>query len=58
MVKLESEDTDVERKLIHIRGGKRRKGRYAMLLDVALETIKRLDIYWEAVQTCDISRSC
>ena len=58
MVKLESEDTDVERKLIHIRGGKGRKGRYAMLLDVALETIKRLDIYWKAVQTCDISRSC
>lgn len=55
---MESEDTDVERKLIHIRGGKRRKGRYAMLLDVALETIKRLDIYWEAVQTCDISKSC
>ena len=58
MVKLESEDTDVERKLIHIRGGKGRKGRYAMLLDVALETIKRLDIYWKAVQTCDISKSC
>ena len=55
---MESEDTDVERKLIHIRGGKRRKGRYAMLLDVALETIKRLDIYWKAVQTCDISKSC
>jgi len=58
VVKLESEDTDVERKLIHIRGGKGRKGRYAMLLDVALETIKRLDIYWKAVQTCDISKSC
>ena len=58
MVKLKSEDTDAERKLIHIRGGKGRKGRYTMLLDVALETIKRLDIYWEAVQTCDISRSC
>ena len=55
---MKSEDTDAERKLIHIRGGKGRKGRYTMLLDVALETIKRLDIYWEAVQTCDISRSC
>jgi Site-specific recombinase XerD len=40
VIKLKIEDTDVERKLIHIRGGKGRKDRYTLLSDTAIETLK------------------
>ena len=39
VVKLKYEDIDTERKLIHIRGAKRRKDRYTILSDVAMEAI-------------------
>jgi len=47
VVKLKVEDIDDERKLIHIRGANRRKDRYTLLSDVALET---LDVYLKSHQ--------
>lgn len=41
VVKLRYEDIDAERKLIHLKSAKGRKDRYTMLLDVALETIRK-----------------
>jgi len=40
VVKIKPEDIDTERKLIHVKDAKGRKGRYTMLLDVALETTR------------------
>ena len=40
VVKLRTEDVDVRRKLIRIRGGKGRKDRYTILSDVALKTLR------------------
>jgi site-specific recombinase XerD len=40
VVGLRPEDLDLERRLIHIRGGKGRKDRYTLLSDVALAAIK------------------
>lgn len=38
---MSAEDIDTDRKLIHIKGAKGRKGRYTMLSDVALEVARR-----------------
>ncbi|MDI6730091.1 MAG: tyrosine-type recombinase/integrase [Candidatus Altarchaeum sp.] len=41
VVKLKVEDIDDERKLINIKGAKRRKDRYTILSDVVLNTLKK-----------------
>ena len=40
VVKLEPDDIDNDRKLIHIKGAKGRKDRYTLLLDIALDMLK------------------
>ncbi|MEW6456844.1 MAG: site-specific tyrosine recombinase/integron integrase [Acidobacteriota bacterium] len=44
VVKLKMEDIDSERMLIHIKGSKGRKDRYAMLSETALQTLRE---YWK-----------
>jgi site-specific recombinase XerD len=41
VVKLKPVDIDIQRGLIHVKGAKGRKDRYAMLSDVALEVARR-----------------
>ena len=45
VVRLQVEDVDSERRLLHVRQGKGRKDRYVMLSEVALETLRD---YWRA----------
>ena len=40
VVKLRIEDIDVQRKLVYVRDAKRRKDRYTILSDVAMETLR------------------
>lgn len=49
VVKLKSVDIDVQRKFIHVKGGKGRKDRYTILSDVAVETLHEyLKVYGES----------
>jgi len=41
VVKLKTEDIDSDRKIIHTKRPKRKKGRYTMLSDKILETLKK-----------------
>lgn len=63
VVKLQINDIDAKRMLIHIKQGKGRKDRYTILSGIAVETLRLFygiplqRTFWKTVQTCAIYRS-